>query len=144
CVGGRVKRHADIARRAPGETRRRQIEALQPKRERQLQTVGEQSSLILSEEGVAALQDVERAARRGGAFVGREISVAFALEFISGGQQIRAAEPHVDARHESVDVAGEIADRSEGRLAEPPDAGRPDGPTAGGPSRKERFTSTRW
>src|SRR5262245_42290642 len=71
-VRRRVERPPDETRRASGETRRGQIEALQPKRERQLQTVGEQPGLILREEAVAALLDVERAPRRGGTFVGRE------------------------------------------------------------------------
>src|SRR5262249_51222076 len=72
-VRRRVERHSDITRRASAEPRRRQIEALQSKRERQLQTVGEQPGLILCEEGVAALSDVERAARRVGTFVAREV-----------------------------------------------------------------------
>src|SRR5262245_10002465 len=74
---------------------------------------------------MAALRYIERRERRIWAFVGREISIALAFEFVTRGQQIRAAEPQVETRREGVDVAGEIEDRSESRLAEQADTARP-------------------
>src|SRR5262249_39692371 len=74
---------------------------------------------------MAALRDVERGARRVRTFVAGEVSVALALEFVTRGEQVRASHTQIDARSEGVDVAFEIADRSEGRLAEGAYAERP-------------------
>src|SRR5262245_7002047 len=121
----RVERQPGVTRRAPAEARRGQIEILQAERQRQLQTVVEEPRLILREEGMAALRDVERGARRIRAFVAGKVSVALTLEFVSGGEQVRAAHPQINASRKGVNVAGEIADRGEGRFAEWADSEMP-------------------